>query len=221
MKQKRIFRLPKNAQNPYTMVSKELVMDTRISPLAFRIMVYLLGQKDTWNVSAKDLIKKFKSSDYLIAIALKELQCYGYINRSQKWHHSGHFYWPAEVYESPSLNPHRHRHEPPKNLLELQLQEISEDMTYPIKHISKHASTLADRSYSPEEVQAVWERCKAEGEKPGGMFFHWLRKDWLPGPEPDADAEPDAESDEPEMTPRQYRALAEAMNLEENLEENS
>jgi hypothetical protein len=75
------FRIKKSKDNPYVMVHKGIVMDTRISYKAKGLLFYLLSRPDDWQVYEGELTRH--STDGLRAVrsGIKELLQAGYLKR--------------------------------------------------------------------------------------------------------------------------------------------
>lgn len=80
-KKQTIFRAPKNAMNPYVMISNELIQDSELSFRAKGIMAYILSRPDCWQVTIRDLMKHGKEGRDAIYKGLKELVQYGYLEQ--------------------------------------------------------------------------------------------------------------------------------------------
>ena len=55
-----IQRCPHDEENPYVQIRRGLIRDKRISPECRFLIIYLLSNKDNWNINVKQLIKEFK-----------------------------------------------------------------------------------------------------------------------------------------------------------------
>lgn len=78
---KLIIRVDKNKENPYVMVNKSFINDSRLSYKAVGILTYVLSKPDGWVIIIKDLQKQHKDGRDSIYNGLKELINNGYIDR--------------------------------------------------------------------------------------------------------------------------------------------
>ena len=91
MKNKTIFRVSKNKENPYVMVNKEWINDNKLSAKSKGILLYLLSKPDNWQVYETDIIKHMNDGRSSIRSGIKELLDEGYIHRQQKRSKDGKF----------------------------------------------------------------------------------------------------------------------------------
>lgn len=73
----------KNKENPYVMLNKKPLDDTRLSWKAKGVWAYLLSKPDGWSVRPKDIENRSKDGRESVAGALNELEQFGYIVRTQ------------------------------------------------------------------------------------------------------------------------------------------
>lgn len=76
-----ITRLVKNQNHPYTMVSKTLAEDERLSWKAKGIMLYLLGKPNDWQFYVTEIQNHATDGRDGTASGVQELEEYGYITR--------------------------------------------------------------------------------------------------------------------------------------------
>lgn len=76
-----IFRHFHNKENPYVVISKEGLEDTRLSWKARGILSYLLGKPDTWKVVMEHLKKEAPDGARSLRSGLLELQFFGYLEK--------------------------------------------------------------------------------------------------------------------------------------------
>jgi predicted transcriptional regulator len=97
-----IFRVSKNKENPYVMVSKAWINDKNISAKAKGILLYLLSKPDDWKIYESDIVNNMADGKASIKSGIQELIKAGYIkreeNRNKKGQFAGYIYY---VYESP------------------------------------------------------------------------------------------------------------------------
>ena len=104
---KTIIRVAKNKDNPYVMMNKTGLNDSRLSFKAKGILAYLLSKPDNWKVMVVDLIKVSTDGQRAIYSGLKELETYGYMKRKRVYRideNTGRNVidrWEMIVYETP------------------------------------------------------------------------------------------------------------------------
>lgn len=105
MKEKNIFRISKDKENPYVMINKNVMRDERLSWKARGIMGYLLSLPDDWVLYTEELEKHSdRDGRESLASGIKELIKHGYIVREQAREKGGTFgSWTYTVLESPIL----------------------------------------------------------------------------------------------------------------------
>ncbi len=91
MAEKSIVRVSKNKDNPYVMMNKEFLSDSKLSWRAKGMLSYLLSKPDNWQVNPNDLIKKSKDGRDAVYACLNELIEFGYIQRNKIRNDKGHF----------------------------------------------------------------------------------------------------------------------------------
>lgn len=97
-----IFRIQKNKENPYVMVNKHCLMDSKLSAKATGILVYLLSRPDNWQIYEVEICKHFTDGRASIRSGVKELITAGYIHRVQTRGENGKFKnYIYSVYEQP------------------------------------------------------------------------------------------------------------------------
>lgn len=76
-------RISKDKNNPYVMVNKGWVNDSRLSYKAKGVMLYLLSKPDDWQVYSVDIEKHGTDGRDSIRSAIKELMEIGYVQRKR------------------------------------------------------------------------------------------------------------------------------------------
>ncbi len=76
-----VFRNMHNKENPYALVSKECLDDSRLSWKARGLLAYLLGKPDTWEVVSEHLKKQASDGARSLRSGLLELQFFGYLEK--------------------------------------------------------------------------------------------------------------------------------------------
>ena len=102
MSKQTIYRRARTNPQPYAMISRKTLQDSRLSFKAKGLLSYLLSLPDDWEIHLKEIAKH--STDKLTAIktATKELVVAGYITMSQGKDAKGRFVsYEYTVYEHP------------------------------------------------------------------------------------------------------------------------
>lgn len=100
-----IFRKKKNKENPYAMISKNAIGDSRLSWKAKGILSYLLSMPDDWTIYLTELEKNAPDGKTSTASGIKELIFFGYIRREQKRSGNGTFGdWEYNIHEEPEID---------------------------------------------------------------------------------------------------------------------
>lgn len=101
-REKTIFRVAKNPENPFVMIDKRPLENKKISWKAKGVLAYLLSRPDNWEVQLGDLLKRSPDGSYAVRHAIKELVVAGHmkkrIDRDERQKFI-RFVW--EVYEVP------------------------------------------------------------------------------------------------------------------------
>jgi len=82
-KEKTIFRVNKNAENPFVMMDKRPIENDNLSWKAKGLLSYLLSRPDDWTVRMGDLVKRSTDGEYATRAAIKELIEAGHLVRKQ------------------------------------------------------------------------------------------------------------------------------------------
>jgi hypothetical protein len=70
---------PRNAENPYTLISTRLIRNPELRPTDARLMSILLSKPQGWQPNIKNLIKEMGAKRYAIQQAIKRLKQLGYL----------------------------------------------------------------------------------------------------------------------------------------------
>jgi hypothetical protein len=90
----------------YTIMSNVGLEDNRLSLKAKGMLAYLLSKPDNWQVSDRQLSTIGPDGRTAVQAALKELETYGYLNRTRVRREDGTFCGQSIVYDEPwSENP--------------------------------------------------------------------------------------------------------------------
>ena len=76
-----IRRSPKNKDNPFVMIDRRLLDDTRLTLRAKGLMAYILSRPDNWEVNVQHLIRQAKDGRDAHYAVLRELISLGYCER--------------------------------------------------------------------------------------------------------------------------------------------
>lgn len=96
-----IIRVVKNKDNPYVMMNKLFLSDSRMSFKAKGVLAYLLSKPDNWKVIVKDLINQSTEGEKAVYSALRELKKCGYLKKYPVWTDGRIEKWESIVYETP------------------------------------------------------------------------------------------------------------------------
>ncbi len=98
-----IIRTSKNKENPYTMINRKGLNDSRLSFKARGILAYLLDKPDNWQVVVQDLVNNAPEGRTAIYSGLKELEKFGYLKRAPVRDEKKRFLgYESIVYEEPT-----------------------------------------------------------------------------------------------------------------------
>jgi hypothetical protein len=98
-----VFRVHKNEN--YTVLSNYHFKEKEMSLKAKGLLSLMLSLPDTWDYSAAGLVKLSKDGKDSVNGALKELETFGYLKRSQAFNENGTFGgYNYEIYESPNTD---------------------------------------------------------------------------------------------------------------------
>lgn len=98
-----IIRIVKDKDNPYVMISKEVINNPNLSFKAKGIFTYLMGKPDNWTCQVTDIIKHGKDGKASVYSALKELREHGYMIKQPIRNEKGVITsWEELIFENPS-----------------------------------------------------------------------------------------------------------------------
>lgn len=103
---KTIFRVEKNADNPFVMIDRRPIENPQLSWRAKGILTYLVSRPDNWIVRLGDLIKRSPDGVYAVRSAIKELTAAGHITRREERENGRFKQYVLEVHEIPVVLPH-------------------------------------------------------------------------------------------------------------------
>ena len=83
-KSQTIFRVEKNADNPFVMIDRRPIENPSLSWRAKGILTYLISRPDNWIVRLGDLVKRSPDGVYAVRAALKELTKAGHLSRKEE-----------------------------------------------------------------------------------------------------------------------------------------
>ncbi len=85
----------------YTIISNDLLEDTRLNWAAKGMLCYLLSKPDNWRVNRDHLEKQTDDGQTKVRNALSDLEEAGYLVRNRYKDDDGQFRWEAVVYDEP------------------------------------------------------------------------------------------------------------------------
>ena len=98
-----IFRICKNKDNPYVVVTRGFIYDPQLSAKAKGILLYLLSRPDSWKVYQAEISNHFKDGKDSIRGGIHELIDARYIVRSRDRDEAGRLHGMVyQVYEVPA-----------------------------------------------------------------------------------------------------------------------
>lgn len=104
MKAKTIFRVEKNADNPFVMVDRRVIENPKLSWKAKGLLAYLLSRPDNWVVRFQDLVNRAPDGAHTVRAALKELRKAGHVKVIKEYKDGRIDQWTYKVFESPILD---------------------------------------------------------------------------------------------------------------------
>ena len=95
-----VFRVNKDKDNPYVIINKQFLEDSKLSWKAKGLLSYLLSLPDDWQIYESELVKHSKDGRDSTKSAIKELIDNGYIERERKRDEKGMLkHYEYSVYE--------------------------------------------------------------------------------------------------------------------------
>jgi DNA-binding transcriptional regulator YhcF (GntR family) len=89
MTNKKVIRIT-NQAGKFTTIHHSILFDQRLSPMALKVLIVILSDADTFNLSRESLVNRLKVDKKTIQLAFKNLEQAGYIARTEL--KRGHFY---------------------------------------------------------------------------------------------------------------------------------
>lgn len=99
-----IIRAPRPKAN-YTVVSNEVIRDTRLGWRARGLLIYLLSMPDNWRTTNANLAAMSPDGIHAVRSAMTQLEGYGYIRRVKHQNERGEWSTSTLVYDRPVDNP--------------------------------------------------------------------------------------------------------------------
>ena len=97
-----IIRVKKDKNNPYLIMNKTGLNDSRLSLKAKGLLCYLLSKPDNWYVNTREIVSSSSNGRESVLSAIKELIQFGYMYRHKFRNNNGAFYnYNYLVFESP------------------------------------------------------------------------------------------------------------------------
>lgn len=101
-KAKTIFRVAKNADNPFVMIDRRVIENPALSWKAKGMLAYLLSRPDNWVVRFSDLVKRSPDGGHTVRAALKELRDAGHLKITTERENGRVKQWIYTIFEVPS-----------------------------------------------------------------------------------------------------------------------
>lgn len=98
---KTIFRVEKNADNPFVMIDRRVIENPKLSWKAKGLLAYLLSRPDNWVVRFGDLAKRAPDGGHTVRAAMKELKAAGHVKVVAERENGRVKQWTYTVFESP------------------------------------------------------------------------------------------------------------------------
>jgi hypothetical protein len=95
-----IQRTPRPQSN-FTILSNDILRDNRLSFRARGILISVLSRPDNWRTSAESLANESIEGRGAILTALKELETFGYLERTKHQNAQGHWVSDSLIYDKP------------------------------------------------------------------------------------------------------------------------
>jgi hypothetical protein len=99
-----IFRVAKNADNPFVMIDRRVIENPKLSWKAKGLLAYLLSRPDNWVVRFGDLVKRAPDGAHTIRQAMKELKTAGHVKVTTERDGGRITRWIYEVFEAPPVS---------------------------------------------------------------------------------------------------------------------
>ena len=96
-----IFRIKKNADNPFVMIDKRIFTDKKLSYRAKGVLGYLLSRPDDWVVNMVDVANQSTEGRDAVITAVNELMKHGYVERIEHRENGRFKSYEYLVYEVP------------------------------------------------------------------------------------------------------------------------
>lgn len=98
---KTIFRVAKNADNPFVMIDRRPIENPKLSWKAKGLLAYLISRPDDWVVRFRDLVNRSPDGGHTVRGAMKELKAAGHVQVIAERDGGRVKRWIYEVYELP------------------------------------------------------------------------------------------------------------------------
>jgi hypothetical protein len=100
-KDKTVFRVAKNADNPFVMIDRRPIENPALSWKAKGILAYLLSRPDDWVIRFRDLVNRSTDGGHMVRAAMKELKAAGHLKVTTEREGGRIVRWVYQVYEIP------------------------------------------------------------------------------------------------------------------------
>lgn len=143
MKAQTIFRVEKNADNPFVMIDRRVIENPALSWKAKGMLAYLLSRPDNWVIRFADLVKRSPDGGHTVRACLKELRKARHLKIETIREGGRVKEWIYTVFEIPS---------PDDEFQQVEKQQI-ENRTFNNKDVNQEESTR----YTPDPIFAALE----------------------------------------------------------------
>lgn len=162
-----VFRNMHNKENPYAMVSKECLDDSRLSWKARGLLAYLLGKPDTWEVISEHLKKQASDGARSLRSGLFELQFFGYLEKFIEKDKGKFKQFGYNIYESsqkPDATVLEYENIKKKRLEDEKKRKVSRNQPF-LRFAQMENSTLVSNDIVNNELIYRCSNCLDKGEE--------------------------------------------------------
>jgi len=181
-----------NFDDHFTQIPNDWVRDSRLSLKAIGLLTQLMSHRPGWNMSVSSLARFNKTGVDTIKSAVKELELYGYLTRSEKQEHNddgtfADFIWTtADPFQNPATvktadgkqdtkNTITKEHQRTKNKQENKASKITDDWQPAQKIIDEYPTKYPGLNYAKELAKFINYYSKAESRKDwNASYRNWL-----------------------------------------------
>jgi hypothetical protein len=177
----------------FTQIPNDWVRDSRLTLKAIGLLTQLMSHRPGWNMSISSLARFNKTGVDTIKSAVKELELYGYLSRSEKQEHNddgtfADFIWTtADPFQNPDTvksvsgkqdtkNTITKEHQRTKNKQENKASKITDDWEPAQKIVDEYPTKYPGLNYAKELAKFInYYTSKAESRKDwNASYRNWL-----------------------------------------------